>query len=140
VEQFKAAMQYWTVQPPARNILTQDWTRRTTTPHEIWEKQPERLEDLWFVLGKRFLAANRRLKNLGSSPDASHPPGRYEQPQGFSVSLQVKDPAEAERIFHALAKDGKVQMPIQQTFWAARFGMVVDRFGIPWMINYEKTA
>jgi PhnB protein len=63
------------------------------------------------------------------------PPDRYEKPQGFSVSLDVKTPAEAERLFLALAEGGTVQMQLQQTFWAARFGMVVDRFGTPWMIN-----
>jgi PhnB protein len=68
------------------------------------------------------------------------PPDRYQQPQGFYVSIQIKDPAEAERIFHALAEGGTVQMPIQETFWAARFGMAVDRFGIPWMINCEPAA
>jgi PhnB protein len=68
------------------------------------------------------------------------PPGRYEEPKGFSVSVQIKDPAEAERIFHALAENGKVQMPIQQTFWAARFGMLKDQFGIPWMINCEQAS
>jgi PhnB protein len=68
------------------------------------------------------------------------PPGRQERPQGFSVSLQVGTPAEAERIFHALAQDGKVTMPIQKTFWAERFGMLVDQFGIPWMINCEPAA
>ncbi|MGP8243259.1 MAG: VOC family protein [Bryobacteraceae bacterium] len=68
------------------------------------------------------------------------PPGRYQKPQGFSVSLQVKDPPEAERIFHALAENGKVTMPIQPTFWSPRFGMLVDRFGIPWMINCEQAA
>jgi PhnB protein len=66
------------------------------------------------------------------------PPEHYQQPAGFSVSLSIDKPAEAERIFHALEEDGKVQMPLQQTFWAARFGMVVDRYGIPWMINCEK--
>ena len=66
------------------------------------------------------------------------PPDRYEEPKGFSVSLQINDPAEAERLFHALAENGKVEMPIQQTFWAARFGMLVDRFGIPWMVNCEQ--
>jgi PhnB protein len=65
------------------------------------------------------------------------PPDRYEKPQGFSVTLQIKQPAEAERVFHALAEKGSVQMPIQETFWAARFGMLVDQFGIPWMINCE---
>jgi len=65
------------------------------------------------------------------------PPGRYDPPKGFSVSLEVKDPAEAERIFNALAENGNVKMPIQKTFWASRFGMAVDRFGTPWMINCE---
>jgi uncharacterized glyoxalase superfamily protein PhnB/uncharacterized protein YndB with AHSA1/START domain len=67
------------------------------------------------------------------------PPGRFHQPQGFSVNIGVTDPAEAERIFHALAENGKVTMPIGETFWALRFGMLVDRFGIPWMINCEAT-
>jgi PhnB protein len=68
------------------------------------------------------------------------PPDRYLKPQGFSVSVTVDKPAEAERIFAALAEKGAVPMPIQQTFWAARFGMVVDRFGIPWMVNCNKEA
>ena len=65
------------------------------------------------------------------------PPEHFQQPQGFSVALGVDEPAEAERIFNALADKGTVRMPIQQTFWALRFGMLVDRFGIPWMINCE---
>ncbi len=63
------------------------------------------------------------------------PPGYYQQPDGFCVSLSVDDPAEAERIFNALSENGKVNMPLQQTFWALRFGMVTDQFGIPWMVN-----
>ncbi len=68
------------------------------------------------------------------------PPDHYEKPQGFSVTVQIKDPVEAERIFNALAENGSVQMPFQETFWATRFGMCVDRFGIPWMVNCEKAA
>ncbi len=68
------------------------------------------------------------------------PPGRYEQPKGFSVSIQLNDRSEAERIFNALAENGTVQMPFQQTFWAVGFGMCVDRFGIPWMVNCESAA
>jgi PhnB protein len=63
------------------------------------------------------------------------PPDRYEKPKGFSVSLVLEDTGEAERIFKTLSEGGSVQMPIQQTFWAARFGMLVDKFAIPWMIN-----
>jgi len=68
------------------------------------------------------------------------PPGRYQQPTGFSVTIGVTNIPEAERLFHALAENGKVEMPIQETFWSARFGMLVDRFGIPWMINCEQAA
>lgn len=68
------------------------------------------------------------------------PPDRYVKPQGFSVNLDFNNPADAERVFNALAEDGSVQMPLQQTFWAARFGMVTDRFGTPWMVNCESAA
>lgn len=72
---------------------------------------------------------------MGSDP----PPGRQQKQQGFSVSVSVDDPAEAERIYYALAEGAvAVTMPIQETFWARRFGMVTDRFGVPWMINCEK--
>jgi len=65
------------------------------------------------------------------------PPERYEAPKGLSVTIGVAEPAEAERIFKALSENGTVTMPLQQTFWAVRFGMLVDRFGIPWMVNCE---
>jgi PhnB protein len=66
---------------------------------------------------------------------ADSPPGFYQQPAGFCISLSLSDPAEAERIFNALAHNGTVTMPLQATFWAKQFGMVTDQFGIPWMLN-----
>jgi PhnB protein len=54
--------------------------------------------------------------------------------QGFALSLTAPDDAEAERLFAALAKGGQVQMPLAKTFFSSRFGMVADRFGVPWMI------
>ncbi|MFI5128164.1 MAG: VOC family protein, partial [Candidatus Acidiferrales bacterium] len=57
-----------------------------------------------------------------------------------SLTIEVKDVAEAERVFAAFAENAKVQMPLQETFWATRFGMLVDRFGIPWMINCGKAS
>jgi PhnB protein len=67
-------------------------------------------------------------------------PDHYQKPQGFSVNLNMDDAAEAERIFKALAENGDVKMPLQQTFWAERFAMVVDQFGTPWIINCEKPS
>jgi PhnB protein len=54
--------------------------------------------------------------------------------QGFSLSLNAKDEAEAERLFAALGKGGQVHMPMSKTFFSPRFGMVADRFGVSWMI------
>jgi PhnB protein len=68
------------------------------------------------------------------------PPGQYQKPQGFTLQLNLSDPVEAERIFKALAENGTIPMPLQETFWALRFGALVDQFGIPWLINCEKPA
>jgi PhnB protein len=65
-------------------------------------------------------------------------PDRYEQPKGFTLSIQITSTAEAERIFHELSQGGQVSIPLEQTFWAARFGVLVDRFGIPWQVNCER--
>jgi PhnB protein len=51
------------------------------------------------------------------------------------VLVDIAEPADADRVFRALADNGDVRMPIQQTFWSARFGVVVDRFGTPWEIS-----
>jgi PhnB protein len=67
-------------------------------------------------------------------------PVEYTKPQSFGLMLRPKDIAEAERIFNALAENGTVHMPFQEYFWALRFAHVVDRFGIPWLINCEKPA
>jgi PhnB protein len=58
--------------------------------------------------------------------------------QGFSLSLSVADEATADRVFAALGKGGQVQMPLAKTFFAPRFGMVADRFGVSWMVIVDK--
>jgi len=68
------------------------------------------------------------------------PPTRYATPQGSSVSITLEAPADAERVFGALADRGKVTMPFQKTFWSQGFGMVVDRFGVPWMVNTAQAS
>jgi PhnB protein len=64
-------------------------------------------------------------------------PSSYEEPKGFSLSIQIESTSEAERIFRDFASEGRVVMPLEKTFWAERFGIVVDRFGIQWLINCE---
>jgi PhnB protein len=66
---------------------------------------------------------------------ADDAPDRYQAPKGFSLALHLDDRARAERIFQELAEGGRVIVPLEKMFWAALFGMVVDRFGIPWAIN-----
>ena len=67
--------------------------------------------------------------------DAS--PGHYNKPQGSSVTLRVDTPEEAERAFKGLADGATVQMPMDKTFFAKKFGMLVDKFGTHWMVICE---
>jgi PhnB protein len=95
------------------------------------QQQPEtanRIMHARLKVGDRFLMG------------ADAPPQYVSKPQGFCVSIQIDDPAEAESVFHALAQDGTTQMPIGPTFWAQRFGMCIDKFGTPWMVNCEKPS
>jgi PhnB protein len=64
-------------------------------------------------------------------------PLQYESPRGISLALHVKGSAEGERIFGELAVDGTNVVAMEKTFWAERFGVVIDRFGITWSINCE---
>lgn len=85
------------------------------------------------IMHARLLLGDQVL--MGSDTTPAHP---YEGIKGCAIALNVATTAEAERIFHALAAAGTVQMPLGETFWATRFGMLVDRFGVSWMINCEQ--
>ncbi|MFL6233497.1 MAG: VOC family protein [Thermoanaerobaculia bacterium] len=87
--------------------------------------------------GDKIMHAMLRVGD-GALMASDAPPEHQERPQGFSVSIHFTDVAEAERVFNALAEGGKVNMPFSETFWAVGFGMLVDRFGIPWMVNVGK--
>ncbi|HEX4140732.1 MAG TPA: VOC family protein [Candidatus Methylacidiphilales bacterium] len=66
------------------------------------------------------------------------PPDRYAPQAGFSMSINVDTPAEADKYFNALSEKATICMPIEETFWAQRFGMLIDKFGVSWMVNCEK--
>ena len=63
------------------------------------------------------------------------PPSHYQKAQGFAVSITLEDPVDAERKFKALLEGGSINMPFGKTFFSKGFGMGVDQFGIPWMVN-----
>jgi len=63
------------------------------------------------------------------------PPQHFVTPQGYHVSVQLDNVKKAERIFAALSAGAEITMPLEKTFWAKRFGMLTDRFGINWMVN-----
>jgi PhnB protein len=65
--------------------------------------------------------------------------GPQNSPNKGCVNIAVDTPAEAERIYAALIEGGSVQMPLQETFWAQRFGMLTDRYGKGWMVNCMKS-
>ena len=80
-----------------------------------------------FEIGGATLMASDAL-NEGAAPAMS----------GFAVTLNTDTPQETERLFNILAADGKITLPLQPTYWALRFGMLTDRFGMPWMFNCAK--
>ena len=84
------------------------------------------------IIHARLMVGDKVL--MGSDAQAD----RYNEAKGFSVSLGVDTPAEAERIFAGLAKNGTIRMPMEETFFAQKFGMLADQYGIPWMIICEK--
>ena len=65
-------------------------------------------------------------------------PGSYNAPRGIHLALAENDPGRAEELFARLSEGGKVEMAMGETFWAQRFGMCTDRFGIPWMVDCPK--
>ncbi|MBU2887539.1 VOC family protein [Gilvimarinus agarilyticus] len=65
------------------------------------------------------------------------PPGNYQKPQGVSICLQAESAQEAEDLYAALSAGGEIQMPLEKTFWAERFGAFTDRYGIKWMVNCD---
>jgi len=87
--------------------------------------------------GKRAGVMHARLPIYGGALMASDWMAErpFERKQGFYISLICPDMKEAKRIFDAFADGGKVNMPFEKTFWSDGFGMVLDRFGTPWMVN-----
>ena len=87
---------------------------------------------------QRILHATLRLSDRDSLAGSDASPNSYERPRGFAALLGVTDLNKATEVFAALAEGGLIHMPLQETFWSAAFGVLVDRFGVPWEINCER--
>lgn len=98
-----------------------------------WAEGPKdmKIPEGW---GSKILHASLEFEGQRLTADDA-PPSHYSKPQGFEVLLSYTDLSQAERVFKALAEKGQVLMPFGKTFWAKGFGMTIDQFGIPWMIN-----
>ena len=72
---------------------------------------------------------------MGADMDVQWAPNITKPKNGFDIGLHTNDMTEARRWFDALAEGGKVVMPFDQTFWSPGFGAVLDKFGVPWLIN-----
>ena len=88
----------------------------------------------------RVMHARLTVGRLTLMASDSMPQMPFHQGNNFSISLNCSDAAEADRVFDVLGATGQTQTPLKETFFAARFGMLTDRFGVQWMINLERGA
>jgi PhnB protein len=95
--------------------------------------QPVAAEHAKRIMHARLLAGDQVLMGGDAFPGMP-----YEGVKGCSVAVQIEKPDAADRLFKALSENGTVTMPMQETDWAIRFGMLTDQFGVPWMVNCEK--
>lgn len=85
---------------------------------------------------QKIMHASLQLANM-TLMGTDNAPENFEKPQGYHISLSLKDEAEARRVFTELSDGGSIIMPLEKTFWAKLFGLFNDRYGISWMVNYE---
>lgn len=95
-------------------------------------KYKDWLMHCWLDVGDQAL--------MGADMDVEWAPNVDKPKNGFDVTLHTADMAEARRWFDRLAEGGKTVMPFSETFWSPGFGSLVDRFGVPWMINVIPSA
>lgn len=94
-------------------------------------------KDLPAAAQQRLMHGNMSARGFQLMASDTMPGQPFDGHKGFSLSVNSNDVAEGERLFKALSEGGQVTMPYGPTFWAAGFGMLVDQFGVPWMVNVE---
>jgi PhnB protein len=96
------------------------------------EKYKTWLMHCWLDVGDQAL--------MGADMDTGWAPNIDKPKNGFDVTLHTEDKAEAQRWFDRLSDGGKAVMPFGETFWSPGFGSLIDRFGVPWMVNVIPSA
>ena len=97
--------------------------------NKVSESDGEKIMHVALPIGKgNVLMGTDNLESMGRS---------FSVGNNFSVSLSAESEAEANRLFDGLSAEGRVEMPLQQAFWGALFGMLMDKFGIQWMVSYD---
>ncbi|MFZ6776613.1 VOC family protein [Undibacterium sp. Ji83W] len=120
----EAAIQFYTEALGAEVIVMMRWKDSPDPALRAVSSDPDKIMHASFRIGNTTLMASDGVETL-SQPDF----------KGFTLNLEARDDAEAEQFFSALSNGGKVQMPLAKAFWTSLSGMVVDRFGLSWMVN-----
>ncbi|MBL7989095.1 MAG: VOC family protein [Chlorobi bacterium] len=100
--------------------------RFSDAPMPVAEENAQRVMHAEFRCGDIYFMAS---DSMPENPDSAG--------SNVRLSIALDDAAEQERMFNALSDGGTVEMALADTFWGARFGMLTDRYGINWMLNYE---
>lgn len=95
-------------------------------------KYKDWLMHCWLEVGDQAL--------MGADMDSAWAPNIEKPKNGFDVTLHTADKAEAQRWYNALSEGGRQIMPFSETFWSPGFGSLIDRFGVPWMVNSIPSA
>ncbi|MGV3642432.1 MAG: VOC family protein [Adhaeribacter sp.] len=109
-------------------FLTLQRFKDTPDGDKIAEADREKIMHVALPIGGNILMATDALESMGQHLQVG---------TNISLSVDAASVAEAEKIFQALSAGGKVEMPLEKAFWGALFGMLTDRFGIQWMVNYD---
>lgn len=102
--------------------------RDTPDGDKIAEADRDKIMHVALPVGGNILMATDALESMGQHLKVGN---------NISLSVDADSKEEADKLFQALSVDGKVEMPLAKAFWGAYFGMLTDRFGIQWMVNYD---
>lgn len=99
-----------------------------------WKESPDPVMKAPASYGEKIMHATFKIGSTTLMADDGMEQGKIEY-KGFTLTIEAANDAEAKRVFAALGEGGKVQMPLAKAFWTSSFGMLTDKFGVPWIVN-----